>query len=127
MSSSPLNKALFHLSWLLVALCFLSSSALAQTCVQPPAGLTGWWPGDGSTEDLIGGRNAVLRNDATFGPGLVDQAFILDGAGDCVDVPHDPALNVDTGDFTVDLWVFVNDTAGQQVLIEKWIQRFPGS
>jgi YVTN family beta-propeller protein len=102
-------------------------SALPAPCVQPPAGLVGWWPGDGSTEDLIGGRNAVLRDDATVGPGLVDQALILDGDGDFVEVPHDPALNVGSGDFTVDLWVYFNDTAGEQVLIEKWVQRFPGS
>jgi Concanavalin A-like lectin/glucanases superfamily/Lectin C-type domain len=93
-----------------------------ESCV-PPAGLTGWWPGDGSTEDLVGGRNAVLRDDATFGPGLVDQAYRLDGDGDFVDVPHDPDLNVGTGDFTVDLWVNFNTTAGEQILVEKWIQR----
>ena len=75
----------------------------APTCVQPPESLTSWWPGDGSTEDLIGNRDAVLRDDATFGSGLIAQAFSLDGDGDFIDVPHDPALNVGTGDFTVDL------------------------
>lgn len=42
-------------------------------------------------------------------PGLVDQAFVLDGEDDFVEVPYDLALNL--GD-------------GEQVLIEKWIQRF---
>jgi hypothetical protein len=94
----------------------------AAECVSPPAGLTGWWPGDGNTEDIIGGRSAELYGDATTGPGLVDQAFILDGDADFVYVPHDDALNVGTGDFTVDLWVFFNDTTGEQILVEKWIQ-----
>jgi hypothetical protein len=40
--------------------------------------------------------------------------LLLDGDGDFVDVPHDPALNLGTGDFTIDLWVFFNDTAGEQ-------------
>jgi Concanavalin A-like lectin/glucanases superfamily/Kelch motif len=97
----------------------------AQICVQPPSGLVSWWPGDENADDIVGGRNAVLRNDATFSLGLVDQAFMLDGDGDFIEVPHDSALNVGTGDFTVDLWVFFNDTAGEQVLVEKWIQRFP--
>jgi hypothetical protein len=66
-----------------------------------------------------------LRDNATTGPGFVDGAFVLDGAGDFVEVPHDPALNVGTGDFTVDLWVNFNTTAGEQVLVEKWIQTFP--
>jgi hypothetical protein len=93
-------------------------------CVQPPAGLTGWWPGDGNTADIIGGRNAVLRSEATFGLGLVNQAFSLDGDGDFVNVPHDPALNVGTGDFTVDLWVNFNTTDGEQVLVEKYVENF---
>jgi hypothetical protein len=94
-------------------------------CLAPPAGMTGWWPGDGNTDDIVGARNAVLRGDADTRPGLVGDAFVLDGDGDFVEVPHDPALNVGTGDFTVDLWAFFNDTAGEQVLAEKWIQRFP--
>lgn len=96
----------------------------AQVCIQPPAGMTGWWPGDGNTNDIVGGRNALLRDNATTGPGLVDNAFVLDGAGDFIEVPHDPALNVGTGDFTVDLWVNFNTTEGEQVLIEKYIEDF---
>ena len=90
-------------------------------CVPPPDGLTNWWTGDGNTDDIIGGRDAVLQG-ATTGEGLVGQAFYLDGDGDFVDVPHDDALNFGTGDFTIDLWVFFNDTAGEQILVEKWIQ-----
>ena len=94
-------------------------------CFPPPTGLTGWWPGDYNTDDILGGRNAKLWGDATIGHGLIGGAFVLDGDGDFVDVPDDEALNVKTGDFTVDLWVLFNDTAGEQVLIEKWVQRFP--
>jgi hypothetical protein len=65
----------------------------------------------------------MLHDDAAIGPGLVGQAFVLDGDGDFIEVPHDPALNLATGDFTVALWVRFNDTAGEQVLVEKWIQR----
>jgi hypothetical protein len=106
-----------------------SSSVLdaTGTCLAPPSGMTGWWPGDGNTDDIVGGRNAVLRDNATTGAGFVGQAFVLDGAGDFVDVPHDTALNVGTGDFTVDLWVLFNTTEGEQILVEKWIQRFDPS
>jgi hypothetical protein len=91
-------------------------------CVPSPAGLLGWWPGDGSTSDVAGGRDATLHGDATFGPGLVGQAFVLDGAGDFVSVPNDPALNVGTGDFTVEWWAMFDATEGESVLLEKWIQ-----
>lgn len=100
------------------------SAGKCRTCTPPPPDMTGWWPGDGNTDDIVGGRDALLRDNAAIGPGFVDQGFLLDGDGDFVDVPHDPALNLGTGDFTVDLWVFFNDTAGEQVLVEKWIQRF---
>jgi uncharacterized repeat protein (TIGR01451 family) len=86
--------------------------------------MTGWWPGDGNTDDIVGGRNAVLHDNATTGPGFVDDRFLLDGAGDFVEVPHDLALNVGTGDFTVDLWVNFNTTAGEQVLVEKYVENF---
>ena len=99
----------------------------AQTCVQPPSGMTGWWPGDGNTDDIVGGRNAVLKDNATFGTGRVGQAFVLDGAGDYIDVPHDVALNVGTGDFTVDLWVYFNTTTGEQLLVEKYSEDFTGT
>jgi Concanavalin A-like lectin/glucanases superfamily len=40
-----------------------------------------------------------------------------------VNVPdNDGVLNVGAGDFTVDLWVFFNDTSGEQILAEKYIQ-----
>src|SRR5262245_63221340 len=65
----------------------------------PPAGLTGWWPGDGNADDLIGGHPGTLVGGAATGPGLVDQAFVLSGSGAFVSVPDNPALNVGTGDF----------------------------
>ena len=106
---------------------FKVPSAPTPSCIQPPAGLTGWWPGDepsdGTSPDIIGGRSAELRGDATTGLGLVGRAFVLDGDGDFVNVPHDPALNFGTGDFTVALWALFNDLTGEQVLAEKYIER----
>jgi hypothetical protein len=96
----------------------------AQTCVQPPSGMRGWWPGDGNTSDILSDQDAVLHGNATTGPGIVSEGFLLDGDGDFVEVPNNPALNVGTGDFTIDLWVYFNSTDGEQVLVEKWVQRF---
>lgn len=98
----------------------------SRACFPPPAGLTNWWPGDGNTDDIVGGRDAVLHDNAVTGSGLSDQAFVLDGEGDFVSVPDHPALNLGTRDFTIDLWVYFNDTTWEQVLIEKWVQSFSG-
>jgi hypothetical protein len=38
----------------------LASHAIAQNCLQPPAGLVGWWPGDGNANDIQDGNNGTL-------------------------------------------------------------------
>jgi len=95
----------------------------AETCSPTQAGLTGWWPGDGGISDVVGRRDAILHGDATFGSGRIGQAFVLDGDGDFISVPHDPVLDFGREDFTVALWVNFNTTEGEQILVEKWVQR----
>ena len=67
------------------------------------------------------GRHAPGRR-RRFGAGIVGDAFVLAGNGDYVDVADAPSVDVGAGDFTVGLWVRFNETAGEQVLVEKWIQ-----
>ena len=50
---------------LLVTL-MLAGHAAAQDCVEPPAGLVSWWPGDGDATDLVGRSRSMCR-----GPRLV--------------------------------------------------------
>jgi YVTN family beta-propeller protein len=97
-------------------------TAFAQQCVPPPGGLVGWWAGDGNTTDLTG-RNqpGILKGNATFGPGEVQQAFLLHGAPDWVDLGGATG-DFGSGDFTVDLWVTFNNLSGEQVIIEKYVQ-----
>jgi hypothetical protein len=94
----------------------------SRNCLPPPTGMTNWWPGDGNSVDIVGGLDGELIDNATTGPGVVDSAFTLDGDGDFINVADDPALDLGTDDFTVDLWVNFNDTSGEQVLVEKWVQ-----
>jgi hypothetical protein len=101
-----------------------SDNVGTSACVEPPSGITGWWPGDGGADDLVGNRDAELVGDATFAPGLISEAFALDGDGDFIDVPDNPALDVGRRDFSVALWVWFRDTDGEQVLGEKWVQRY---
>lgn len=84
---------------------------------------TGWWRGDGSPVDEVGDRDAILRRGATYAPGVIGEAFALDGEDDFVEVPDDPALNVGTSDFTIALWVRFRSTKGEQVLAEKWVEQ----
>jgi hypothetical protein len=82
----------------------VSGNMCAQSCVLPPAGLVGWWPGDGNADDLACENDGTLRNGATFGPGMVGQSFSLDGLDDYVDVPSDSSLDPSYA-LTVDAWI----------------------
>ena len=49
----------------------------APTCVSPPSGLIGWWPGNGNANDIVGGNNGVAQN-ITYTTGVAGQAFACD-------------------------------------------------
>jgi hypothetical protein len=123
----------FHMTWIYdpgtdtISSEFITwhrPKAASQACIPHPTGLTNWWPGDGNAADLLSGLDGTFKGDATTGSGLVDLAFHLDGDGDFIEVPHHSALDVGTGDFTVELWVNFNSTNNEQVLVEKWIEQF---
>jgi len=90
--------------------------AIAQTCVPPPSGLVAWWPGDGNTNDIAGGRDGQLVGSAMFAPGMVDGAFSFDGDG-WIEVPDDPIWTLGHNDFTIDLWVRFNSLSGRDPFI----------
>ena len=73
--------------------------------IQAPAGMVGWWPGDGNADDIVSGNHGTLQGDATFAAGMVGQAFSLDGVGDWVELVGAEALSLTNSDFTVDAWV----------------------
>lgn len=97
------------------------STSAAQGLVPYPRPIH-WWPANGTTADITGGLDAELINGADFGEGFIKQAFYLNGVEDFVEVPSCPELNLGTGDFTVHLWVYFDNTEGEQVLVEKWVQ-----
>ncbi|MCH8063812.1 MAG: laminin G domain-containing protein, partial [Chloroflexi bacterium] len=97
------------------------SAGKCRVCTAPPPGLLGWWPGDGSPNDILGGNDGVLRNGATFAPGMVGQAFRLDGVDDYVEVPDSPSLRLSEGSFTIDAWIRPVTSGGGQfdVIVDK--------
>jgi len=76
---------------------------LGQTCTLPPSNMIAWWPGDGHTHDVQGGHNGKLVN-ATYGTGMVGQAFSFNGSSAFVQVPNNRAWGLGTEDFTIDVW-----------------------
>jgi hypothetical protein len=77
------------------------TSECRSRCLAPFSDLVGWWPGDGSTTDLVGGLNGTLENGATYGTGWVRSGFTFDGVNDRVRTG-----NLSLGDpFSVAAWV----------------------
>jgi hypothetical protein len=108
-----MKRILFFVGLALCITGFIAGNAAAQDCVESPAGLVSWWPGDGNATDIVSGFDGTLVNGATFAPGFVSQAFSFDGIGggrnDRVDLPNQ-ALN-GLSDFTVDLWLNTTDSS----------------
>jgi hypothetical protein len=96
-------------------------------CQVPPAGLVGWWPGEGSANDIAGVDNGSLAGGATASAtGKVGHAFSFDGTNSYVQVPDAPAL--DPANLTIETWVLFRSLdsagsggspAGQQYIVFK--------
>ncbi len=78
--------------------------------IVPPAGLVGWWTGDGNNlttaPDIAGTNPGALNGGVTYAAGKVGNAFNFDGnanRGSYVNVPDSSSLNSTTG--TWDFWV----------------------
>src|SRR5579864_5405775 len=89
---------------------------VATPCISPATGLVGWWPGDGDTRDLANANAGVVEDGVTFVPGMVGQAFSLNGGLADVVVPASTALNVKS--FTMNAWVFPLDVGVQRPIME---------
>jgi hypothetical protein len=101
-----------------------SPAVIPETCINVPSGVVSWWPGDGNANDIVGSNDGTLQGGAMFSTGgQVGSAFLLDGINDFVDFGTGVG-NFGTADFTVDLWVNFDTLAGEQVLIEKYIETF---
>ena len=77
------------------------------TRIPTGTGIVSWWPGDGNTNDIVGGNNGTLHGGATFAPGIVGQAFSFPSAGAYFQAPAN-GLPTGNSDRTMELWVYIN-------------------
>lgn len=124
-TSTALAAFLSVLSLVLLSPTPIAEAQTGEGCAGfPEEKLTHWWPGNGNTDDVTGGRDGVLNGDTAFAPGIVGQAFVLDGEADWISVPDHPSLDVGTGDFSIEMWVkfdTTDDVHGKQLFAEKWV------
>ncbi len=95
------------------------------TCVPPPSGLIGWWPGDGAATNYFGTNNGALQGGATASAaGEVGLAFGMNGSSAFVQVPDSSFLK--PTNLTVEAWVNFsslnssgNASPGEQYIVFK--------
>jgi uncharacterized protein (TIGR03437 family) len=69
----------------------MQSQAASPSCLAPPSGLVGWWPGDTGTADVAGTNNPSAMNAVTFVPGEVLNGFSFGTQGYML-IPSSPTL-----------------------------------
>ena len=90
-----------------------NATLTVQSCIQPPAGLISWWPGEGNANDIIGTNNGTLMGGATAtNAGVVGSCFSFDGVNSYVQIPDSPTLQ--PTNLTIEAWVLFNslDSSG---------------
>lgn len=81
--------------------------------------LVSWWPAENDPMDVVGGNHGIPEGGLGYGPGMVGNAFTFDGLDDAIVVPHDPSLDVGSGDATISLWL-KTDTDDDNVSLMDW-------
>ena len=76
--------------------------------------LLAYYTADNTPNDALGTYNGTLVNGATYGTGIINQGFSLDGVNDYVDLPV--GTFSPSGDFTISLWIKPNATGFQFTL-----------
>ena len=66
-----------------------------------PAGLIGWWAGEGNAKDFVGAHNGTNQGGVSFTAGKVGQAFSFNGTNAYVDLGN--WFNLQT--FTICCWL----------------------
>jgi hypothetical protein len=83
-------------------------SGFSSKVVAAPAGLIGWWAGDGNAKDVVGFNDGVATS-IGYASGKVGQAFRFVGTNSFIRVPNQPAFNT-ISNLSLECW-FWNDQA----------------
>lgn len=107
----------------------VGGTTLTVGCQNPPSNLLGWWPGNNTPNDVVGGNNGVFPA-ANYDPnGEVLQAFNFIGSSAANDiVTISPATAFEPQQITVDAWVKASGTPGNfKYLVVKNLNNNVGS
>lgn len=98
---------------------------VAMPCSAAPSGLVAWWPGNGTAQEVLGGRDGRLSGGTAFASGRVSSAFSFDGTNDSVHVSAHPADASLSNGLTIEFWVNPVDVTRSGRMV-SWHSGLPG-
>lgn len=104
-SQASTKNRFFKTAILSIGILSIVRLAHAQ-CDPPPDEIAAWWAGDGNFSDNAGTNNGFGVNGVGFAPGIVGQAFDLNGVNQYVQIDDSPSLNP-SGAISVAAWLFL--------------------
>ncbi len=86
-----------------------------------PAGLVGWWPGDGDPQDLVAGNHGAGQGGVFYSAAQVGQGFTFNSDDDRVVISHRTPFNPVSPGFSLHFWVKGGQSQPQSIcaLVEK--------
>lgn len=125
-----LNQKLSSVSISLIGIILLTSNFIYASaspelsCIEPPAGMIGWWPGDGNANDIQGSSPGSINGEVLFTSGKVDDAFSFTGNGHVATSLN--SITGGTGSGTMDFWIKIPTapTSAQHVVGIANLMRF---
>lgn len=117
MKSLPLC-ALFLLLFASLQPAHAQQGAGNEKCVAAPAGMIGWWRGEGDAVDAVS-KEAASQDSVSYSAGKVGRAFDFTSTETLIRIPASDKRNEETHNgFTLELWVNPRDTESGQPLVE---------
>lgn len=77
-------------------------------------GLQAYYTADNTPNDALGTYNGTLTNGATYGTGIINQGFDLDGVNDYVDLGNNLDFDGSTP-FSISCWVYFDSSTDQSM------------
>lgn len=75
-------------------------------CTPAPTGLVGWWPGEASGLDVVGGNHGLVGTGVSYGGAKVGLGFQHSPGNAGVRIPAAPVLDVGAGaGFSIECWI----------------------
>lgn len=122
-NAQPASAGAYSLTLTNLAGSATSSNAvltvIVPTCLPLPAGLAGFWQGEGDASDSMGLNPGQLHGTMFFTNGEAGRGFGFDGVSGYVSIPAAAALNVGTNaGFTIECWINPADVLAPHALVE---------